>query len=671
LTKHISIHICFGLLIGIILSSYLNISVTISWILLSVLFIVLLAVYFISKHLFNPKFYFALASFLMFLAIGTSRLTFAKENLYKNHYTHFLKQKNTLVLVINQVLKPSRNYQKYEAEVQQINQQSAVGKLLLYIKKDSLKKSLSVGQFIFTDAKITDVEGVKNPFQFDYKTYLEKKQIYKQIYTSAGDISILPIKNHSIKVIANNIRKKIIANLKAKGLKGDELVVVKALLLGERTGLSSDLQQNYAAAGAMHILAISGLHIGIIMLLIGFVLKPLELLKNGSVLKLILLVFSLWFYATLAGLSPSVVRATTMFTALSFGLFLNRKTDLINVLALSAIILLLFNPFYIFDVGFKMSYLAVLAIILFLPKISGLWHPKLKPINYFWQLISVSAAAQIGVLPLSLYYFHQFPGLFFLTNIVIIPLLGIILGLGLILIILAYFNGLPAFFVDFYQNIIHLLNQFVAWVAHQESFLFKNIPFSLALLLASYLVIIVIYNWSNKPSFKSTLAVCLSLLGMQSVLFYEKYKTSKSNELIVFNNYKKPLIAIKKGNNLQLMGSPDNLNNYTLTAYEIGAKIHKIKIHKKPLNIFMVDGKTVLVVDKASVYKFLPKINIVVLTQSPKVNLDRLIQQLKPQQIIADDSNYTSFIARWQITCNKTNTPFYNTSKRGAFIYNF
>ncbi len=642
-----------------------------SWVLLATSFGVLLAVYFISKHLFNPQFYFALAAFLMFVIIGASRLTFAKENLRNNYYTHFLKQENTLVLAINQVLKPSKNYQKYEVEAQQINQQPAVGKLLLYVKKDSLKKRLSVGQIIFTDAKITDIKGAKNPFQFDYKTYLEKKQICKQIYANADDISILSLKSHSIKVIANNIRKKIITNLKIKGLKGNELAVVEALLLGERTELGPDLQQNYAAAGAMHILAISGLHIGIIMLLISFVLKPLEHLKNGKILKLILVICSLWLYAILAGLSPSVVRATTMFTALSFGLFLNRRTELINVLALSAIILLLLNPFYIFDVGFKMSYLAVLAIILFQLKISGLWHPKFKLVNYFWQLISVSAAAQIGVLPLSLYYFHQFPGLFFLTNIVIIPLLGIILGLGLILIILSYFNGLPAFFVDFYQNIIHLLNQFVAWVAHQESFLFRDIPFSLALLLASYLLFISIYNLGNKVSLKRIIVVCLAFLGLQSVLFYEKYEASRNNEFIVFNNYKKSLIAIKKGTNLQLISTPDNLNNYTLTAYKIGAKIKKLKIYKKPLNIFMVDGKTILIVDKASVYNSLPKVDIVVLTQSPKVNLDRLIQQLKPQQIIADGSNYTSFIKRWQITCNKTNTSFYNTSKRGAFIYKF
>jgi len=642
-----------------------------SWILLGISFSILLVVYFISKRLFNPKFYFAFAIFIMFLTIGISRFNFSKENLRNNHYTHFLKQKNTLVLAINKVLKPSKKYQKYTAEILQINKQPTFGKVLLNVKKDSLKKRLQVGQFIFTDADLTNIEAAKNPFQFDYKEYLEKNQIYKQIYTDTKNIILLPKRRHSLKSVAARVRLRIIKNLKKKGLNGNELAVVKALLLGERTEITSNLRQNYTAAGAMHILAISGLHIGIIMLLISYVLKPLELFKKGKILKLILIVLFLWLYAILAGLSPSVVRATTMFTAISFGLFLNRKTDLINVLALSAVILLLINPFYIFDVGFKMSYLAVLAIVLIQPKIAGLWQPKFKLLNYFWQLISVSTAAQIGVLPLSLYYFHQFPGLFFLTNIVVIPFLGIILGLGIILLVLAYFNWLPIIFVEVYQSIIYALNHFIIWVSHQEIFLFKNISFSLALLLASYLVIFAIYNWSNKLSFKRALVVCLTILGFQFVIFYEKYHTNKTNEFIVFNTYKNPLITLKKGVNLHIISTNDSLNDYTLTAYKIGAQIHKTKSYKKPLNLFLINNKKVLIIDKVGIYKPLLKVDIVVLTQSPKVNLERLIQQLNPQQIIADDSNYSSFIKQWQNTCNKAHLKFYNTSKSGAFIYPF
>lgn len=671
MTKHLSIHLAFGLIIGIILSYYFTISMTISWLLLALAFGILLATYFISKQLFNPRYYFAVATVLMFIAIGASRLTFVQEIKLKNHYTNFLQQENTLVLSINQVLKPSKNYLKYEAKVRQINQLPTRGKILLNIKKDSLNLPLKVGAFIYTNADIIEVEDAKNPFQFSYKTYLAQNQIYNQIFATSDDVSLLKFKKHSVKVLASEIRNKIISEFQKKGLKGNELAVINALLLGERTELDADLRQSYAAAGAIHILAISGLHIGIIMLLISFVLKPLEYLKNGKTLKLILVIFVLWCYALIAGLSPSVVRATTMFTAISFGIFINRKTAILNTLALSALILLLINPLFLFDVGFKMSYLAVLAIVLIQPKIANLWHPKFKVINYFWQLLSVSAAAQLGVVPLSLYYFHQFPGLFFLTNMVIIPFLGIILGLGLLFMLLAYFEFLPVIFIEGYQQIIYALNQFIIWIAQQEAFLFKNISFSLLLMLTSYIVIILAFYWINQKTFYRSALICLAILSLQLVLIYQKYQTSKTNEFIVFNNYKTPLIALKNGTDLEVFNASDSLENFTLSAFKIGSQIKTSKVLKNHQNLLLINGKTILIIDKLGVFEPLNQVDIVVLTESSKVNLERLILQLNPKLIIADGSNYKSLISLWQNTCKQRKISFYSTSEQGAFIYDF
>ncbi|NDK18873.1 MAG: ComEC family competence protein, partial [Zetaproteobacteria bacterium] len=503
-----------------------------------------------------------------------------------------------------------------------------------------LEIPLKVGDFVFTNAFISEVEGAKNPFQFDYKSYLAQNQIYNQIFASPVEVRLLKLKSHSVKVLASDIRDKIIYEFEKKGLKGNELAVVKALLLGERHELAADLRQSYAAAGAIHILAISGLHIGIIMLLISFVLKPLESLKNGKTIKLILLVLILWCYAIIAGLSSSVVRATSMFTAIGFGLFINRKTAILNTLALSALILLLLNPLYLFDVGFKMSYLAVLAIVLIQPKIVNIWHPKFKVVHYFWQLLTVSTAAQLGVLPLSLYYFHQFPGLFFLTNMVILPFLGTILGLGLLFMLLAYIGFLPAIFIAIYQFIILVLNQFIVFIAHQEAFLLKNISFSLLLMLTCYLVIISAFYWMSQKTFYRTILVCLSVLSLQSVLIYQKYQSAKTNEFIVFNNYKTPLIALKNGVDLKILRTSDRLDNAVLTNFKIGSQITNFEVLKTNQNLFLINDKKVLVVDKSAVFEPIKQIDIVVLTESPKLNLERLILQQKPKLIIADGSNY-------------------------------
>ncbi len=668
--KHLSVHITLALIVGIIVGAFLKVPIASIWYFLGGGFLLLLLVYFISNKVFNPQFYFALSSFIVFFIIGVSRLTFSKDINQKSHYTHHLKDENSLALEVTKSLKPSKNYLKYEVSVKQLNKENTTGKLLLNLKKDSLKNDLKIGQYLFTNTAVKNLPDLKNPFQFDYKSYLENKNIYRQIYTEKSAIIILKKSKTSVYSLAQIFRNKVVANFIKKGLKGDELAVVKALLLGEKQDLSVELRQEYANAGAIHILAISGLHIGIIMFLLSWFLKPLEYLKNGKNYKLVLIVLFLWIYALIAGLSPSIIRATTMFTALSISLFSKRKTDVYNILALSAFVLLLINPHYLFDVGFQMSYLAVLAIVVIQPKLAALWRPKYKIVQYFWQLLCVSTAAQIGVVPLSLYYFHQFPGLFFLTNLVVIPLLGFILGFGLLLVFLASINALPTILIDFYQNIIQYLNLFISWVAHQESFLIQNISFSLALLLVSYLVIIAFYNWTvSKKSWLLQLTL-VAILSLQSVLFYEKYTSNKTNQFVVFNSYKKPLIAVQNGQSLYVLKGQDT-TGFILKPYRIGANIKKIITSQKGQNIFRIDGKKVLLLDKKGVYTPVKSCDIVVISQSPKVNLERLINQLKPQLIIADNTNYTSFVARWQQTCRQLNITFYDISRKGAYIYVF
>ena len=229
---------------------------------------------------------------------------------------------------------------------------------------------------------------------------------------------------------------------------------------------------------------------GIILLLLNHVLKFLDFLNHGRTLKIVVLVILLWSYAVIAGLSASVVRAVTMFTVFAIAMNLKRPTNVYNTLAISAFLILLFKPNFLFDVGFQLSYLAVLAIVSIEPLLSGLWHPNYKIVLFFWRTLTVTIAAQFGIIPLSLYYFHQFPGLFFLSNLVIIPFLGLILGMGFCVIILALCNLLPLFLADTFGNIINALNTFVAWVSKQEAFLFQNIPFSLEYVLFSYLFII-------------------------------------------------------------------------------------------------------------------------------------------------------------------------------------
>ena len=290
-------------------------------------------------------------------------------------------------------------------------------------------------------------------------------------------------------------RLKIQQSLQYCGFSEDELAIINALLLGQRQDISKELTANYSKAGAIHILAVSGLHVGVILWMFSFVLKPLERYKRGKGIKLALVLLFLWFFALLAGMSASVTRAVTMFSAIAIGQFFNKRNAIEQSLIFSMFLLLLLKPLFLFDVGFQLSYLAVFGIIWVQPVFYQLWKPKYYIIVKGWQLFTVSLAAQIGVLPLSLFYFHQFPGLFFVSNLLIIPFLGIILSTGIIVLVLSYYSILPAFMVTIYGGIISVLNKTVVFIAKQEAFLFSDISFSVVKMFLLYLLIIAYFQF--------------------------------------------------------------------------------------------------------------------------------------------------------------------------------
>ncbi|HKJ07254.1 MAG TPA: ComEC/Rec2 family competence protein, partial [Flavobacteriaceae bacterium] len=508
------------------------------------------------------------------------------------------------------------------------------------------------------------------PFEFNYKKYLASKSIVHQIVIDKEQFVKIDSTTSTLQGIAAKFRKKVNAALKINGFSGNELAVINALLLGQRQYISRDVLENYAEAGAIHILAVSGLHVGILMLFLTYLFKPFTFFKNGKTYVLIITVVTLWLYAVVAGLSPSVVRAVTMFSFLSVGIVLKKQTNVYNTLSISFFVLLLINPKYIFEVGFQMSYLAVFFIVWLQPKIAKLLRIKNWLLNKVWQLFTVSIAAQIGVLPISLYYFHQFPGLFFISNIVIVPFLGFILAFGVLVIILSLLNSLPQFIAKSYNVILLSLNNFVEWIALQESFIIRNISFSLSLLLLSYTIFILFFLYVETKKVKLLLISLSCVIIFQSVLFYEKYIIENSTEFVAFNKTKNTILAIRNANSAVVYSNLDSIKSqtYPLKPYLTEFQIDSIQ-HKNIPTFLPFNNEIILIVNERGIYNYTTlKPTIVMLRNSPKINLERLITHLNPKLIIADASNYKSFVKRWRVSCIKKETPFYSTSQKGAFI---
>ncbi|MBZ9632165.1 ComEC family competence protein [Salegentibacter sp. LM13S] len=624
------------------------------------------------KQLFDDIF-FGICTWSLIFTLGVA---VAYLHQPKNQPKHYINLENTepeiIQIRITESLKPNLYNEPYLAEIERIFSEesiiSAKGKILLSISKDSLHKELAPGMKIIVPYKLTNITELLNPYRFNYRNYMQKQRVEKQLQVSNSEIHILPDKTESPVSLASNFRERIIRKLSETKIKKNELAIMQALLLGQRQEISREIYEEYAAAGAIHILAVSGLHVGIILLILNWLFKPLNYFKNGLIVKTLLLISLMWGFAVLAGLSPSVVRAVTMFSFIAIGMQMRRKTSVLNSLFISLFILLLINPYFIFQVGFQLSYLAVFAIVTIQPKLFKLWQPRFKITKYFWGLMSVSIAAQIGVLPLSLFYFHQFPGLFFLSNLVVLPVLGIILGLGILIILLALLNFLPDLLAQTYGKLISLMNQFISWVAGKEEFVFRDIHFNIWQNLSAYLLFFFFILLIYQKSFRNLVFFLCGILLFQGSMFYSKVHNS-FQESIVFHKPRKTIIGIQKDKKLILHHNLEDeiQQEIRLKDYKTGRDIHQIEEEDIP-DVLALSEASVLIIDSSSVYQlkdFRP--DLVLLRDSPKVNLERLIKHLNPEIIIADGSNYHSYVARWAETARKQKARFHHTGKNGAF----
>jgi competence protein ComEC len=459
--------------------------------------------------------------------------------------------------------------------------------------------------------------------------------------------------------------------LKKAGFEKDELGVIEALLLGERNDISTETYNNYKNAGAVHILAVSGLHIGVLLLLLQYLLQPLEFLPKGKTIKLMVIVGLLWCFAFLAGLSASVVRAVTMFSFVAYALYLNRPSNTFNIIALSMFfILLVINPMFLFQVGFQMSYSAVLAIVWIYPKLQRFWFPENVLLRKFWQLLSVSFAAQLGVLPVSLFYFHQFPGLFFLSNLLVVPFLGLILGLGIVVIALALLNTLPNTMVSLYSDIIKLMNASVGWVAQQEDFIFKNIPFDSMQLLLAYIFIFALVYALSKITFKRLALLLSAIVCFQVWLLFLKFNAGKQEKVILLHQTANTVLFYQKGMTLNIHTSDPARVDRLAIDYKVAEYIAEISFQGID-NSYKIAERKLLILDSSGIYPANHRTDILLLTQSPKINLIRILDALRPKQIVADGSNYTAYVNRWRQTCLQKKLPFHYTGEKGAYYFSF
>lgn len=608
---------------------------------------------------------------LLSIALGFSTAAFHQDSRSRLHYSNLTEDQVTyhFQLTLHEKLKSTKKNQRYVAIIKSINHRKSQGTILLNIRHSPQNTNIPIGSHLTVDGLLYHNKAPFNPNQFDYSSYLENQQIYAQIYTSWPKLKIIRTEN-TIWSKFSNFRTKIIDNLKHSNFNETELAVMIALLLGQQQDIDPETLQEYQLAGAVHILSVSGLHVGFIMLFINFLLKPIPNTSRNAYIKLLIIVLALWSYGILAGLAPSVVRSVTMFSFVAVGQHLRRSVNVYHSLLVSVLLILSWKPSFLFDVGFQLSYLALFFILWLQPLIADFWQPKNKITRYIWDILTVSLAAQLGTLPLSIYYFHQFPGLFFVTNVLVLPLLGIIMVVGLVAVIIGCFGIVPKFVIVPLTMMIAIQNKCIGWVASWDAFVFKNIGFTAAMLWTSYLVIIALGLWLQKPIYKKVVLAMVSVLLLQIVCLHNKWQSTNTQEMIVYHQKKSTMITERKNNKVILFGNDSIQNtiakNQILQSY-LTANFAKLTKRENLQNLYYFNTKKILLIDSSATVPLLIKPDIVILVNSPKINLERYLSAYTPKQIVADGSNYKSYIRLWKATCHKAKIPFHITNEKGFY----
>jgi competence protein ComEC len=543
--------------------------------------------------------------------------------------------------------------------------------ILVYFEKDGSAEKLKSGDIIIFSKPPQPIKNFGNPFEFDYKKYLARKKIYRRVYLSSKQWKKATLVSPLVFTIkAEQFREQLLDIYRSQDFKKKELEILSALTLGYKRNLDPETKRTFSSAGAMHILAVSGLHVGIILWVITLLFGFLRKWKYGRILFLFISIGLLWFYAFITGLSPSVMRASTMFSIFVIGENINRKPNSYNSLAASALFLLFINPNNLFEIGFQLSYSAVFGIIFLQPKLAKILPVKNKIVHFFWTLLTVSLAAQIATFPITTFYFNQFPTYFLITNIVIIPAVMVLIPLGMALLLLSKIAFLSTIISTIIQFIIKICYFILSQIEHLPFSVFEISirPVQFVFLTGTIISLFLFLKLHQSKFLKTSLLLILFLLFSSLALLIEQ---NKKTEIIVYNSSKNPTIQLIKGR-----------NNIVISEHKIDDSLTIVRTIKNTNYRLKLKSPTILSTKDSLKSNYIFSKNGILLFEGKtilfNVNMKSLKQSVSPDFIISTNKikNNEDLISKNSsiIICKKSNQKDYQgfnhihfTSKRGAF----
>ena len=630
---------------------------------------------------FVALFFFLLGNFLGYHANESRRI---------DHYHHFLTEQTDMVAMVTNIKATAKSY-RVELTVNGMNgvakEQPVSGKLLGYLEQSKEASQLRYGDQIYFSGKVKPIAAPLNPAAFNLKGFLNNRNFHYQTYLKTSDW-ILQDRNQGNILIAFSIRQRDrLFDILQKHLPTDnELAVGAALILGKKDLLESDTRMAYANTGAMHVLAVSGLHVGLIYVGISFLLGLFPFKSSTWVwIKTWIMVAGVWFFALLTGASPSVLRAATMFSFIIVGQAMRHHPSIYNTLAASAFFLLCIQPYMLFEVGFQLSYLAVTGIIYFQEKIYGLLFINNKLGNYIWKLTSVAIAAQLVTLPISLYYFHQFPVYFWLSGLVVIPAAVLIMTfavtLFVVMLMIPELGFIPGMIL---YGILYITNGLIFLISQLPGAIISGIWISPSGLILLYLIILAVVIAIERKQFRWLQISAILLLLFSLNFSYHRIKTGQKSELVFYHtNKNKTLIdAIDRSISWSLRSKniSDKDVDFLAKNYRIKSGVQEVQNFQKDElmrspeffyhdHLIQFKNIKIQIVDGYQMPQYIqpPVVDYILLENNTSVKLKTLAEYFKTKKFIVSANNSFWKIEQWKkeavVDCE-----LIDIKKEGAFI---
>jgi competence protein ComEC len=620
---------------------------------------------------------------LLFISVG-GFLSYNKNIKHNKEWLGNYYNKNHPVLLTMQepLIEKSKSYKALaKADAILINNEwvKVKGYVLIYFKKDSSKPDLQYGSQIIVAKPLQPIINSGNPGGFNYAEYCLFQNISYQTFLSSKDYQTLTTTNKNFFDDGlMKARTSVLSTLRENIKTPDELSIAEALLIGYRDDLDRDLVQSYSNTGVVHIIAISGLHLGMMYGLLVLLFGSFKKYRLTKFIKPIAILVVLWGFTFLAGAVPSILRSAVMFTFIVIGESIGRKTNIYNTLATSAFTILLFNPFSLWDVGFQLSYAAVLSIVLFQKYIQHWLYFNNKLIKGIWSLCSVTISAQILTLPIVLYHFHQFPNLFLFTNLFAVPFSGFILYGELLLLLVSKISFLATFVGSITGWMIGVMNHFIERVNNLPFSVWEYIQINTMQTIILYISIAGFAWWLIQKQNKGLLIglSCFALfIAIRSFDFIQKETQQK---LIVYNVPQHTAIDIINGRNYQFIGDSILLEDGFLRNFHLKPSrvLHRIS-DVNSLNISFQNNvinstdKSIAIIDKPLIKTNLTnkiKVNAIIITKNPKLYINQLNNIFDCNKIIFDASNPLWKIEKWKKDCDSLHLRHYSIPEQGAFV---